>query len=59
MVDTTYVPPISPEVNFVFKGTPSSSYVPPVSPEVNFIFGADSEDPTLQAANNFMIFLTM
>lgn len=54
---TDYVPPVSPEINLIFKGT--APYAPPVSPEVNLIFGAEDSGPSLLAANNFMIILTM
>lgn len=53
-----YVPPVSPDVDFVFKGT---TYVPPASPNVDFVLGADDSGGGESALlrTNYMMILMM
>lgn len=52
-----YEPPLSPNINFVFKGT----YTPPLSPNIEFVFGLDEDDGLTAGLlrANYMILLTM
>ncbi len=51
-----YVPPLSPNIEWVFKG----EYVPPLSPNIEWIFGADEDDGREGLRkSSYMLILTM
>lgn len=53
-----YVPPLSPNVQFVFKADPE--YTPPLSPNIIWNFGKDDSGETEgYLKTNYMILLTM
>ena len=52
-----YIPPLTPDIVWVFKG---NEYTPPLTPNIVWVFGADDsggDSGVLQS--NYMILLTM